>query len=350
MYRIEIFTDQMEYASADILPDDIKIELDYLAYDSYTVTTRIISCKKGYFTHITKDGVTIADGIVASVYPSKTMQEISIQPINAMFDQEVFYSPINDCITWLANNITAQYINNADTVQNRPVSVIYTVAQSSLPLTGGFNLNKTTNILSVMISALKTYGVVCDCSLDLQIKKVVVNIYQEVEVFHLEADLENVLESDVTLGDSYGSTNKVIIRKTDEDDAFILDRTYYLHTDGSINTTDNNRIQPVFWELVILQQTSTMTDAEWNSDANTKAKEVLTPTQYDQEILLKYHSSDTIAKPLERPIGSTGEIHIKGEVYSTILTGKTIKGNVVTLIFGAIRTTLTKKLNMEGRT
>ena len=252
MYNLEIFTDQFAYVAFDFVDERQTVDLDYLAYNSYTVTTRIIEAKKGYFVRLTRDNEHVASGYIADVQPGKTTQDIQIKPLQTLFDAEVFYTPVTDCITWLATNIQAAFMNNTDTLQNRPITLTYTASGTDLPLTG-FNLHKTVNILSVIMSALKTYGVVCDMSLDVTAKKILVDIKQQTATQTIEANLENVLEKSVTLGDSYGSLNKMIIRKTDRDTGANLgESTFYLHPDGTIDTTNNNRIYPVFWDLETL--------------------------------------------------------------------------------------------------
>lgn len=214
VYKVEIFSDQFIYKSVAMIDESgVSIELDFLAYDTYTIQTPAIEAEKGDLIHITdENNIFVADGMIGDVKPADEFQEITIRPLNSLFDSEVFYTPVNDCITWLATNIDEAYMHNTDTAQNRPIALTYTTAGQNLPLTG-FNLHETVNILSVMISALKTYGVVVESSLDLTNKKFVVNIYQQTDTKVLEASLDNVLDKDITIGDSYGSTNKAVIRK-----------------------------------------------------------------------------------------------------------------------------------------
>lgn len=349
MYNLEVFTDQFEYVDFDFIDERQPLDMDYLAYNAYTVTTKMMDAKKGYFVRITRDNVHVASGYIADVQPGKTTQEISIKPLQSLFDVEVFYTPVSDCITWLATNIQAALMNNADTLQNRPITLTYTASADALPLTG-FNLHKTVNILSVIISALKTYGVVCTMSLDVTNKRIVVDIAQQTATQTIEANLENVLQSSVTLGDSYGSTNKLIIRKTDKDSGENLGETiFYLHNDGTINTTDTNRIYPVFWELETLDTEDDQTAAQWLEKATARAKEVLEPAKYDNEIVLMYDVDDQIVHPADAQIGTDTTIYLDGLTYASILTGKKIEGQKITLTYGVVRQDLTKKLAIRQR-
>ena len=353
MYKIEIFTDQFTFSSVAMIDKSTTvIEQDFLAYDSYTIQTPAIECEKGYLVHITdENNIFVADGIVGDVKPHEEMQDITIRPLNALFDAEVFYTPVTDCILWLATNIDAAFMNNTDSVQNRPIALTYTQSGNDLPLTG-FNLHETVNILSVIVSALKTYGVVVESKLDLTNKKFSVNIYQQTATKTLEASLDNVLQKTVTIGDSYGSLNKAIIRKvqTVDDVVTVLGQTeFYLHSDGTISTTNTDRIVPVFYVIESLEKGTDMTDAQWNSAALARAKEILQPAKYDNEIDLQYDIDDLLARPMEQKIGTLTTIFLEGDIYASILTGRRIEGQKITLIYGVTRTELTKQLSIKQR-
>lgn len=354
----------MEYASATVVSKSQNIELDYLAYDAFSIETQLIEAQKGYFVHITQDNEFVADGIISDVRPDKKTQKISIRPIQALFDSEIFYDPISNSIQWLADTITAYYVTNTDTPQNRPIDLTFTLSADSCSLIENFkDVGDTVNLLSVIETALKTYSVVVDTWIDMSDLRIKVNIYQQTETKELEADLENVLESDVTLGDSYGSINKVLVRKYDyvettsggettKEVRVLGDFEYYRLSDDSIvlstDTYDQSlRIFPVFWDLILIEKTSEMTDAEWLEEALSQATEVLTPETYDQEIILKYHKDDKLVRPMDIKIGTIVTVHLKGETYTSILAAKRIEGNTVTLTLGAVRTELTKKLSMD---
>lgn len=350
MYRIEIFDQSMDYVSACYTDDAQTISLDYLAFDPFQINIQPVAVKKGYFCHITKENVTVADCIVSDVKPGKELQEISLRPLQALFDAEVFYNAVTDAIAWIGNNLTAQYINSTDTYQLRPLVITTTPGSRAFPLTG-YNLNPTMNILSVITNAFRTWGVVTEASLDLVNKQILVNIYEQTATKTIECDLENVISSEVTLGDSYGSTNKLIVKKTvaEGSPTGTTEITYYRHNDGSISTTDTDRIVPVFWDVETLEQSEDMTDADWIAETETMAKETLTPAKYDNEVVIAVWEDDKIVNPKDIALGTITTLYIKGTTYYSILTGVTIEGNVYTLTFGAVRTELTKKLAIQSR-
>lgn len=350
MYRIEMFDQSMDYVSACYTDDAQAISLDYLAFDPFQINIQNVAVKKGYFCHVTKDNVTVADCIVSDVKPGKELQEISLRPLQALFDAEVFYNAVTDAITWIGNNLTAQYINSTDTYQLRPLVITTTPGSRAFPLTG-YNLNPTMNILSVITNAFRTWGVVTEASLDLGNKQILVNVYEQTATKTIECDLENVISSEVTLGDSYGSTNKLIVKKTvaEGSPTGTTEITYYRHNDGSISTSDTDRIVPVFWDVETLEQTENMTDADWIAETETMAKETLTPAKYDNEVVIAVWEDDKIINPKDIALGTITTLYIKGTTYYSILTGVTIEGNVYTLTFGAVRTELTKKLAIQSR-
>ena len=351
MYRVEIFDEQMDFVSACYTDDAQTISIDYLAYDPFQITTQIIDAKKGYFAHITGDDLeTVADCIIADVQPDKNSQELSLRPLQALFDFNVFYTPVSDAITWIETALTEQFVTNEDTLQRRPLNVTATAGSRRFPLTG-YNLNPTMNILSVITNAFATWGVVTEAHLDLANKEIVVNIYEQVATQTIECDLDNIISAEITLGDSYGSTNKLTIKKTvqEGEPSGTTEITYYRHNDGSINTTDDDRIVPVFWDVATIEQTAEMTDAQWIAETATKAKEVLSVGQYDNEVILSVWEDDKIVNPKDIEIGTITTLLLKGETYYSILTGYQVEGNIYTLTFGAVRTELTKKLSMQSR-
>ena len=290
--------------------------------------------------------IPVADCIVSDVQPGTGTVQISVRPLQALFDVEVFASPITDVAAWLTQQITEQFVSNADTLQNRPVTVASTV-RTAYPLTEGDS--ETLVLTDIMAQALTTYGIFVDCYLDMKNKRVAVQIVPPGVSITLESGLPNVLDKEMTLGDSYGSTNKIVIRKqvTDEETGAVTypDQViYYLHPDGTVDTTDSNRITPVFWTLANLADSDT-----WDQDAQDKAVETLTPEQYDNEIILQYRAGDNLVRPEDIQIGTTATIMVDGTAYTSILTGRSIDAGTVTITFGAVRVDLTKQLLLQRR-
>lgn len=346
MYNLEIFTDQMEYADAALIQEQ-EVELDYLTFDAFTILSTPVECKKGYYVHLTNGGSLVCDGIVSDVQPGTGTVSISVRPLQAVFDCEVFATPIQDVVSWLEQQIKAQFIENADALQTRPVA-IHKAVRAVYPITDT-GTGDTINLLDVMAAALTTYGIACLCWLDMETMMIAVEIHQPDEIVVLEADKANVLEKTVTLGDSYGAANKMVIRRRVEDSetgqvSYPDEAVYYLHPDGTVDGVDNNRITPVFWKLKNLDDGDS-----WDQEALAAATEELTPQQYDNEIILVYAEEDNLVYPATIPIGTKAVIYLNGVAYQSILTGRTMKAGTIKLTFGRVRLELTKKLIMERR-
>ena len=345
MYKLEIFTDQMDFADA-VLIQEQTVELDYLTFDAFTLEATPVCCRKGYFVHVTRGGSLVCDGVVSDVQPGDGTVSISVRPLQAMFDCEVFTTEIQDVAAWLAEQITQQFVANADTLQNRPV-MVNRDARAAYPLTT--DDKDTVKLLDVMASALTTYGIVCNCHLDMERLKVAVDICQPQEIRTLEANLPNVLDKSVTLGDSYGAANKMIVRRqvTNEETGEVTyseKRAFYLHPDGTVDENDADRITPVFWVM------KTIEDGEdWEQEALAEAVKELSPQQYDNEIILQYAEKDALARPAEIPVGTQAAIIVDRTTYRSILTGKTFETGTIKLTFGQVRAELTKRLILERR-
>ena len=283
---------------------------------------------------------------MSDVQPGIGTVTLSLRPLQALFDVEVFTSPIPDAAAWLLDQIQQQFVSNADTLQNRPVQISSTV-RTTYPLTVG--TDETINLIDIMAQALTTYGIYLDAYLDMRSMQIVVQIVPPAAAITLEADLDNVLEKSITLGDSYGSANKMIIRKavTDsetQETTYPSQTSFYLHPDGTVDTTDDNRITPVFWKLANLGDSET-----WDQDALDQAVQELTPEQYDNEIELTYRAGDSLVQPESIQIGTPATIYTGGLAYSSILTGITLGVGTVKLTFGAVRVALTKQLILQRR-
>lgn len=328
----------MQFASAAVVSDEQEIDLDYLTYNAFSITTPLIVCKKGYLVHISMNDMSL-DGVVSDVVPDGYKQTISIRPLQALFDVAVFSSPIADCASWLAEQITAQFINNADSLQNKPIELTFVAGNNPISVEG-----ETLNIIDILAVALKTYGVVCNAWLDMENMKIKVDIRPVTASVTLETRLSNVIEKQITLGDSYGAANKAIIREVAEDGSVLNTVFYYRHNDETITTEDADRITPVFFTLADIQ-----TSEDWTTKAEEKAIELLTPQKYDNEISLTYAVNDRIANPLNIAIGTQATIYVDGASYSSILTGKAFSAGKIQLTFGCVRIDLTKRLILERR-
>ena len=350
MYRLEIFDDQMVYVSSTMLDEDVLVEDDELTLAPYTLTVRPMAASKGWFTHLCRGAQVVADGIISDVQPGKETTTLSVKPLKALFEADVFLpAEIPDAAAWLSAQIEQWFAGAEDVSQRRPVRLATTMSGTLCPLAPDAGAT-TAKLTDLMARAMTVYGIVVDCRLNPAEKLVDVSVRRETATMTLEADLDNVLDRTVTLGSSYGAANKCILRRTQTDAETgevteLEQRSFYLHSDGTVTEEDADRITPVFWALEDLEDCDT-----WDADALARAAEVLTPQSYDQEIVLAYRRDDRIARPTERSIGTAATIRLGGATHHSILTGRTYLGSTVELTFGCVRTELTKRLTMERRT
>lgn len=344
VYKIEFFDSKMNYQCSHFFDVD-EISYDYLTQEA----TEIIlvgkcTAQKGSFAHITGDDCF--DCIVSDIRPDMGVTKVSIRPLQALFDFEVFTEPITDVAEFIFKQIKNTMVENVDILQNRPLEIHNIAFSSQRPMV--IEQNKV-NLIDVLASALTTYQIAVDCKLNMKQKTVVAIIEYVAETKVIEADLKNVISKEITLGDSYGSFNKVFIRETstnNETGAITILNivSFFLHTDGTISTIDMLRISPVFFTIEDLE-----TSVEWNIKALEKASELLVPQQFDNEINLTYKKQDKITNPQQMKIGTGAIIYTNDKAYTSILTGKVIAKNTILLIFGAVRVDLTKKLILERR-
>lgn len=350
MYKAEFFAQDFTFAAAYLLDEaDTVLTLDYLTMDkcSLDLPVRKTPVKKGDFCRVSRVGGTVlADFTVADCSCEESDCTVSLRPLQAVLDVDVYNDGIPDCAAWLAQQIRTYLIANSDAAQNRALVLENTVPAADRPLTLD---GDTANLLDVLATALTAYRLVLDAQLDLANKCIRLTLGQATTSAVLEADLPNVLEREITLGDSYGSKNKYILRRTSTDQetgtvTVLEEKSYYLHPDGSVDDQNVDRITPVFWTLGKLENSET-----WDADALAQAVEALTPEQYDNEIRLTLRRDDKLVTPETLPIGTEATIYIGGQAYRSLLTGREWDGDTHCLVFGKVRVDLTKKLILQRR-
>lgn len=349
MYRLEIFDSALVNRDAVLLSESQTISLDYLTMEPFTVTApKEVEAEKGWYAHIADGTKTVCDCVVSDVQPEKDTTTISLRPLQAICDFDVWASPIDDVGAWIAQQISEQLITNEDTLQRLPVSVTNTADVYPAEVDGD-----TVNVLEVICNAITAYNVVTDARINFSTGKIDFLIHSVTQQKIIEADLENVLDKSITLGDSYGSTNKLVLQqytvdKDTKEETVVGYKSYFLHPDGTVDDEDTDRITPVFWALKRLKDEQ-KEEKPWDVTALETAVEMLTPEKYDNEILLTYQTSDKIVNPATLQLGMVAVIIVRGVSYLSILTGVNITERTTQLVFGNVRVALTKKLLLERR-
>lgn len=383
-YNVEIFNRQFELL-AHTNVDDIVIDYDYLSpndsdleirltgfYDTFAAQAvipeggmlRALSITAleglmdavgvGAYVRLQRDDTDIF-GVITSITTSNDalLTKVGIQPFpSAIFSTEILFDTDHQGTvaleTVIANLITASWISNADTLQNIPG---LTVTTTSSTVAWGMNLKSDTegmhhciiDFYDVLIRrALEEYGIAIHTSVDFQNGAINLTIGKVVGIQTIEADLPNVFERTFLINESSKNTNKLDVYDSADYTSTII---YYKHTDGSYDTTNNNRLYPVVREVqaVEVEEESTFADA-----AASAAASVFGEVTYNNLIEIKCLYDDELIRPKELKIGSVVTVIHEGQAYTSIMTGYQLENNVINLIFGSIRADLTKLLRRNS--
>lgn len=379
-FNVEIFNREFELL-AHTNVDDIKIDYDYLKpndseleirlsgfYDTFAAQAvidensggllRSMSIPEleglmdavgvGAYIRLQRDDTDVF-GVITSVTTAddQLLTKLGIQPFPAaIFSTEILFDTDQQGTvaleTVIANQITASFISSSDTIQNIPG---LSVTTTSSTVSWGMNLKSDTenmhhcviDFYDVLIRrALEEYGIAIHTSVDFQNDTIDLTIGKVVGTQTIEADLPNVFEKTFLINESSKNTNKLDVYDTAN---YTTVRTYYKHTDGTYDTTNNNRLYPVVREI------GTATADENNTfivNADAVAASVFGEVTYNNLIEIKCLCDDALIRPMDLDIGSVVTVIHEGNAYTSIMTGYELEDNVINLIFGSIRADLTK--------
>ena len=381
-FNVEIFNREFELL-AHTNVDDIKIDYDYLKpndselvirltgfYDTFAAQAVIDDNNGGLlkamsipeleglmdavgvgaYIRLQRDDTDIF-GVITSVTTAddQLLTKLGIQPFPAaIFSTEILFDTNQQGTvaleTVIANQITASFINSSDTIQNIPG---LSVTTTSSTISWGMNLKSDTqnmhhcviDFYDVLIRrALEEYGIAIHTSVDFQNDTIDLTIGKVVGTQTIEADLPNVFAKTFLINESSKNTNKLDVYDTAN---YTTVRTYYKHTDGTYDTTNNNRLYPVVREI------GTATADDNNTfivNADAVAASVFGEVTYNNLIEIKCLYDDALILPMDLDIGSVVTVIHEGNAYTSIMTGYELEDNVINLIFGSIRADLTKLL------
>lgn len=381
-YNVEIFNREFELL-AHTNVDDIKIDYDYLKpndsqleirlrgfYDTFAAQAVIDDDNGGLFRALSipeleglMDAVGVGAyirlqrddtdifGIITSVTTGddEIITKLGIQAFpSAIFATEILFDTnlqgTQALETVIANYITSNFINNSDTIQNIPN---LSVTTTSSTLTWGMNLKSDTenmhhcviDFYDVLIRrALEEYGIAIHTDVDFQDGAISLTIGKVIGTQTIEADLPNVFDKTFLINEASKNTNKLDVYDTAN---YTTIRTYYKHTDGSYDTTNNNRLYPVVREI----GTATADDSHtFAQNADSVAASTFGEVTYNNLIEIKCLCDDSLIRPMDLDIGSVVTVIHEGNAYTSIMTGYQLEDNIINLIFGSIRADLTKLL------
>ena len=342
-FKLEVFNKSIVFKDKTVISDKAFAD-DYLTLKKTLIEIKKINVARGDYIHVTDfDNNLKYDGIVDDVETNKYTCTLSLKPLRSIFDVVVSfdrtYLLTGALESFIAAIITAEFIRNADSLQN-----ITGLTVSALSSTTGTTLDLESNIgefYNIIISALSAYGIVVSVELKPQSKEIEVTVEKaSTTAVKVEADLDNCIDKNFVIGDSYGAVNKLILYNQDNESETV---TYYLHTDGTISTSNTDRVTPVSCRKEYLPS------SDFEDKALAKATQILTPQEYDNLIELTYNIKDKLVRFENMKIGTVADIYYEGDIYKSIMTGLERSEEIFKLIFGVVRVDLTDKQFLEKR-
>lgn len=349
-YNVEIFDPAFNLIQHSNI-NDVSYALDYLSQVENTIRVPFngdIAIRD--YIHIVndkRDFFGVVSGIDTEQMPEGWIQ-VRYKPFTSLFDSAVMFdTDLQGSSTTLeqmiAGFITDYWISNADAVQNIVGLSVSTISSTS---GWGFNLKSDVEGLhkciinflnTIIVRAMSKYRVGLYVTPDFEAKTIHIDVgVINTGTFYIESELPNIFVQNIVINENVHDVNKLVVYSQANMSSTI---TYYLHPDGSYNTTNSNRVTPVLFDTVSVSvDNTTFADA-----AAAAASEAFGSGTYNNLIELTMLNDDALVDPGELQIGQLVSIISNGVSYPSILTGYEI-GNTTKLIFGNVRIDLTKML------
>lgn len=340
VFKAEFFDRAFGYIASSLISSP-EISFDYLTLETTEVILPdLLNIPYGSYANITDiDGNTIYQGITLEAMQESGITSVLLSPLLSICDTDAFadFSSIGNVETFIAGILNGLY-DGSDASQSITgfTATATTTTAASMLLDGNIQ-----NLYDFLIQAFKKYGIICNAEFSSQDKTFTVTISKvSATPFYIETELSNVFDPQVFIGGVRGMLNKVTyIDETDESTTV----TYYLHADGTISDIDEDRIIPVVSGYRYINSES------FAADAAIAATDDLTPEEFNNLIEVTVKNDDQIIAPTEKKVGDRALVYHGGAAYSSILTGYRKTTQLTTLIFGAVRLELTKKIIIERR-
>lgn len=362
-FNVDIFNRSLGFVGHTII-DVRSIDDDYIAAKANTIEFKTIPnvITNGDFIRLENDFISFF-GVVTDVSPGKELTTLQFKPFISVFDElflfdtknqntdaTVSHRTLEETIRYYVNSL---YINNADTLQNLPLSISI---DPTITQTKNWSLNITPDVegshysiihlYSVLIvNALKKYGVVIHVAPNFSSRTIHLTITKQFQEFKIDANLEDVFVKTLKYNDRPTGTNKLVVY---DDQDYSQTITFYVYTDRSWGVDNVDRITPV-----VLETRSVTRDEEFEdpvegfaASALDLAYSTLSGLQWDNLIELEASPVNKNIEPTQILIGQTVSIWYKGGKYTSILTGKIISPNSITLLFGSERIEYSKRLRL----
>lgn len=274
--------------------------------------------------------------------------EVRYKPFTSLFTEKVLFDTnLQNSATTLENALkailTAYFISNADTSQNIQGLTVTTISATS---GWGFNIKSDAEgahtamvyLYDTLITrAMSKYRVGLYVTPNIESQTITVEIGVKSNTIQtIEADLPNVITRQINIKETEQSFNKLYVYSED----FTSNRIYYLHSDGSYDTSNTDRLTPVLYEMKTAKPQSGETFIQ---AADKVASGVFEEGAYNNLIEITVRNDDDLVMPSGFTIGQEVHIISNGTEYTSLFTGMSRNGTTK-LIFGTIRLDLTKIL------
>ena len=162
MCKIEFFDDSFNLLSAHMV--EVKsIGVDYLTFEPSKITIYGSSkSQRGCFCRLS--GTINFEGVVSDIQPIEAGEIVSVRPLQALFDFDVFSTAYDDVAQFIFTSIYENVVNCADTLQNRPVMLANSAPAAFRQME---SKELKVNLLTLISNALKIFHIAVDCKLDL---------------------------------------------------------------------------------------------------------------------------------------------------------------------------------------
>ena len=334
--------------------DSVSYSFDYLSPKANTITIGFSSdYAVGDYVRIYRENESYFGRVktVTVVNTAGTAASVEYEPFEVLFQQEIMFDVTQQGVKsieqTIADSITAWWISNSDQAQNVPGLNVATTSSTAWnfqlqPAVEGLNFRTVNLYDNIIVPAMSRLGVGVYVSPDPYNNQIDVVIGKaDAETYTVEANLPNVVISNIVINETNEDANKLIVY----DASNLVDTiTYYKHPDRSYDTQNRDRIIPVIYKI------TTVTPNEDDTFADLAAREaakLFESASYNNLIELTVLNDDALVGARTMQIGQTVNIVSDGVTYPSILTGREVS-NLTRLIFGTVRIDLTTILKQRS--
>lgn len=349
-FNVEIFDRSLELKHHTNADAPVYSE-DYLIPKASTVSIPYTpDVEKGDYVRIYRGELEFF-GVVKVVTDAKlshTVTQIEYEPfVSSFFSNEVLFDTTlqgsqQSLEQTIYDLIRVNWIANGDTLQNVPGLQLQTISQTynwDFYITPSSKLSYLAIINlydQIIMPALAKYKLGVYAVPDFTAKTITLRIGVVSNTpYYIEADLPSIISKNISLGETSVDVNKLVVYNNDDVTQYV---TYYKHPDRSYDQQDRDRITPVIYSI------ATVTPSEQEPfimGAQRAADRQFDQASYNNLIELTVLTDDPLVKPADLQIGQEVYVISGGQIYTSMLTGKTV-GLTTTLIFGSIRLDLTQ--------